>query len=84
MAINKDKTDLIKYSRTGDETNWATNFKNKGPTPPRMWSNYITASTAISLYNNSDTRLSEYLRESSYIIDRRPKKAKFRNASKKK
>jgi len=49
-----------------------------------MWSNYITASTAISLYNNSDTRLSEYLRESSYIIDRRPKKAKFRDASKRK
>jgi len=51
---------------------------------PRMWSNYITASTATSLYNNSDTRLSEYLRESSYINDRRLKKAKFRDTSKRK
>jgi len=52
--------------------------------PPRMWSNYVTAPTVMSLYNNSDTRLSEYLRESSYIYERRPKKAKLRDAAKRK
>jgi len=46
-----------------------------------MWSRSISVSTAISLYNNSDTRLAKQLRASSYS---RPRRAKFRNTSKKK
>jgi len=45
--------------------------------PPRMWSRYLSTSTAISLCNNSDTKLAKQLRASSYINDRRPRKAKF-------
>jgi len=52
--------------------------------PPRMWSGYISASTAISLYNNSDTRLAKQLKAFPYFNDRRPRKVKFRNTSKKK
>jgi len=47
-----------------------------------MWPNYITASTAMNLFNISGTIFAELLRVSSYINDRRPKKANFRDASK--
>jgi len=33
--------------------------------PPRMWSKYITASTAIRLFNNSDTRLGDEMRSAA-------------------
>jgi len=52
--------------------------------PPRMWSQDMTASTAIKLSNKSDTRQSEELRRSSYINDRVPRRAKFTNSSSKK
>jgi len=51
--------------------------------PPRMWSHSISASTGISLYNNSDTRFAKQLRASSYINDIRPRRAKFSDTSKK-
>jgi len=52
--------------------------------PPRMRPRYISALATISLYNNSDTRLAKQLRASSCINDRRPRRAKFSDTSKKK
>jgi len=49
--------------------------------PPRQWSNYTTASTAMWLYNTSDTRLAIDLRASAYVNDRRLAVAKFCDAS---
>jgi len=44
---------------------------------PRQWANYITASTVIKLYNNSDTRIAEELCSNIYINDRQPRRGSF-------
>jgi len=49
--------------------------------PPRQWANYSSASTAMWLFNTSDTRLAMELRASAYINDRKPTRAKFCNTS---
>jgi len=49
--------------------------------PPRQWANYSSASTAMLLFNHSDTRLAMGLRKSPYVNDRRSAHAKFCDTS---
>ncbi len=44
---------------------------------PREWCNSITASSAIKLFNNSDTNIAESLRDKVYINGRAPGCGKF-------
>jgi hypothetical protein len=48
---------------------------------PAEWSRYTMASTVIKLFNSSDTNIAKAIRESSYINDRLPRKAKFMDHS---
>jgi len=57
---------------------------NSKRAPPKQWSNYTTASTAMWLYNTPDTRLSIDLRASADVNDRRPAIEKFCDDSTKK
>jgi hypothetical protein len=47
-----------------------------------QWQNYLLALTVIRLYTLSDTNIAEKLRESAYINDRVPLKARFFDRSK--
>ena len=49
--------------------------------PPSKWAHYIVCSTVIKLYNQSDTNIANLIRESVYVNDRMPMKAKFINRS---
>jgi len=49
---------------------------------PKQSANYTTASMAIKLYNGTETRLGETLRNRCYINDRHPKKGIFFDNSK--
>ncbi len=49
---------------------------------PSQWLNYSLASTVIRLYTFSDTNIAATLRDSSYINDRLPLRAKFFDRSK--
>ncbi len=53
-----------------------------GRATPVQWTNYALASSVIKLYNNSDTTIAKLLRDSAYINDRMPFKAKFTDRSK--
>jgi len=48
---------------------------------PKQWSNYVTASTAIKLFNSKETRIGEQLRQQCYINDRQPRKGTFFDTS---
>ncbi len=49
---------------------------------PMQWLNYSLASTVIRLYNFSDSNIAVKLRESAYVNDRMPLKARFFDRSK--
>jgi len=49
---------------------------------PKQWANYTPASMAIKLYNGTETRVGEILRNRSYSNHRQPKKGIFFDNSK--
>jgi len=49
---------------------------------PKEWANYSSASTAIALYNQNNTRIGTELRNHGYINDRKPHRAIFPDVSK--
>ena len=49
---------------------------------PIEWASYCIASTAMRLYNESDTRITDELRSSAYTNDRLPYRARFFDTSK--
>jgi len=48
---------------------------------PKQRSNYVTALTAIKLFNTNETRIGEQLRQQCYINDRQPRKGTFFDTS---
>ena len=48
-----------------------------GRATPAQWARYSLASTVITLYTSSDTNIAIHLRQSAYVNDRMPFRAKF-------